>query len=67
MEAYERSPPRSRTIAMKASGVIMVMPSYRCKRQQVFVSGHDVGGLGTMSRGNHHVIIGITDHHGHLG
>ena len=20
-----------------------------------------------MSRGNHHIIIGITDHHGHLG
>src|SRR5215831_10714853 len=34
------------------------------QRQKVFIAGHDVGSLGTLSRGNHHVVIGITDHDG---
>ncbi len=37
------------------------------QRQEVFISGHDIGGLGALSSGNHHVIIRITDHYGHLG
>ena len=31
------------------------------------IAGHNVGGLGTLSSGNHHVIIRITDHDGNLG
>ena|SRR6266851_4429597 len=31
------------------------------------ISGHDIGGLGALSSGNHHIIIRITDNHAHLG
>ena len=37
------------------------------QRQEVFISGHDVGGLAALSSSNHHVIIWITDHGGQLG
>jgi len=37
------------------------------QRQEVFISGHDIGGLGALSSGNHHIIIRITDHYGNLG
>ncbi len=37
------------------------------QRQEVFISGDNIGGLGTLSRGNYHVIIRITDHDGNWG
>jgi hypothetical protein len=36
------------------------------QRQEGFIASHDVGGLRAWSRGNHHVIVRITDHDGHL-
>src|SRR2546423_1378269 len=30
------------------------------------IAGHDVGGLSALSSSNHHIVIRITDHNGHL-
>ena len=36
------------------------------QRQEIFIAGHDGGGLSTLSRSNHQVIVRIADHDGYL-